>query len=308
MGRVRQVGPDLLLLDTGYGGARETVGVYLLPGDRPGIVETGPTITVGQVLAGIREAGIDPADLHVAAVTHIHLDHAGAAGTLARQIPNLQIYVHPIGAPHLVDPARLTASARRLYGAEFDRLLGDPEPIPAERVHLVADGDTLLVGSRRLRAIDTPGHARHHHAYVDDASGDMFSGDIAGVALPRSRYVRPPTPPPEFDVPAWKASLAKLRALRPRRLLLTHFGPQEWVTELFDQLESRIDRLVDRVRDALAAGLDPETITTQVKREAMQEIDAADGPGSSARYEVIMPVYQSVLGLIRYIEKSGIKR
>ncbi|HEY3248498.1 MAG TPA: MBL fold metallo-hydrolase [bacterium] len=299
-----EVGPDLLLLDTGYGGSPEAVGVYLLVGDRPGIIETGPATTAAQVLAGVHEAGLDPAELQVAAVTHIHLDHAGGAGTLAQQIPHLQVYVHPIGAPHLVDPTRLTASARRLYGAGLDRLLGEPVPIPAPRVHAVEDGETLLVGSRRLRAINTPGHARHHHAYVDEQAGDVFTGDVAGVALPRSRYVRPPTPPPEFDVPAWKASLARLRALKPKRLLLTHFGPQEWVMDLFDQLEMRIDRLVDRVRDALASGASPESITAEVKREAMQEIDAADGPGSSARYEVIMPVYQSVLGLIRYIGKT----
>jgi len=250
---------------------------------------------------------VDPRALRAAAVTHIHLDHAGAAGTLAQRLPHLQIYVHPIGAPHLVDPARLITSARRLYGEDLDRLLGEPVPIPGERVHAVADGDTLELGSRRLRAVDTPGHARHHHAFFDEQSGDLFTGDVAGVALPGSRYVRPPTPPPDFDVQSWKTSLTRMRALNPARLLLTHFGPQTWVAELLDQLAMRIDRLVDRVREAMAAGVDPAAITEQVKREAMQEIDAADGAGSSARYEVIMPVYQSVLGLIRYIEKSAIK-
>ncbi|MGH2348529.1 MAG: MBL fold metallo-hydrolase, partial [bacterium] len=139
----------------------------------------------------------------------------------------------------------------------------------------------------------------------DEQSGDLFTGDAAGVVLPNSRYVRPPTPPPDFDVRSWKASLTRMRALNPSRLLLTHFGPHAWIGELFDQLAGRIDRLVDRVRDALAAGADAAAITEQVKQEALQEIEAADGPGSSARYEVIMPVYQSVLGLIRYIEKSG---
>jgi glyoxylase-like metal-dependent hydrolase (beta-lactamase superfamily II) len=305
MERVRKLAPDLVLIDTGYTHTPEAVGVYLLLGDRPALIETGPATTVDAVLEGVRAAGVDPRQLQAAAVTHIHLDHAGAAGTLAQRLPQLQVYVHPIGAPHLVDPARLIVSARRLYGDDLDRLLGEPAPIPGERVHPVADGDTLLLGSRRLRAVDTPGHARHHHAFFDERSGDLFTGDVAGVALPNSRYVRPPTPPPDFDVPSWKASLTRLRALNPSRLLLTHFGPQAWVDELLDQLAMRIDRLVDRVRGALAAGADPAAITEQVKQEALQEIDAADGPGSSARYEVIMPVYQSVLGLIRYIEKSG---
>jgi glyoxylase-like metal-dependent hydrolase (beta-lactamase superfamily II) len=305
MERIRKLAPDLVLIDTGYTHTPEAVGVYLLLGDRPALIETGPATTVDAVLEGVRAAGVDPRQLQAAAVTHIHLDHAGGVGTLAQRLPQLQVYAHPIGAPHLVDPARLIVSARRLYGDDLDRLLGEPAPIPGERVHLVADGDTLLLGSRRLRAVDTPGHARHHHAFFDEQSGDLFTGDVAGVALPDSRYVRPPTPPPDFDVPSWKASLTRMRALNPSRLLLTHFGAHAWVGELLDQLAVRIDRMVDRVRGALAAGEDAAAITEQVRQEALQEIDAADGPGSSARYEVIMPVYQSVLGLIRYIEKSG---
>jgi glyoxylase-like metal-dependent hydrolase (beta-lactamase superfamily II) len=305
MERIRKLASDLVLIDTGYTHTPEAVGVYLLLGDRPALIETGPATTVDAVLEGVRAAGVDPRQLQAAAVTHIHLDHAGGGGTLAQRLPQLQVYAHPIGAPHLVDPARLIVSARRLYGDDLDRLLGEPAPIPGERVHPVADGDTLLLGSRRLRAVDTPGHARHHHAFFDEQSGDLFTGDVAGVALPDSRYVRPPTPPPDFDVPSWKASLTRMRALNPSRLLLTHFGAHAWVGELLDQLAVRIDRMVDRVRGALAAGEDAAAITEQVKQEALQEIDAADGPGSSARYEVIMPVYQSVLGLIRYIEKGG---
>ncbi|HLE77392.1 MAG TPA: MBL fold metallo-hydrolase [bacterium] len=305
MSRVASIGPDLVLIDTGYTHTPEAIAVYLLRGDPPALVETGPATTVDAVLAGVRDAGVDPQDLRAAAVTHIHLDHAGGAGALAERLPNLQIYVHPIGAPHLVDPARLTASARRLYGADLDRLLGEPLPIPGGRVHAVADGEILQMGARRLRAFDTPGHARHHHAFFDEQSGDLFTGDAAGVALPNSRYVRAPTPPPDFDVAAWKSSLTRMRGLRPSRLLLTHFGPQTWVPELLDQLSGRIDQLVEQVRAAIGNGLSPEAITARIKQDVRAEIDAADGAGSSARYEVIMPIYQSVLGAIRYIEKTG---
>lgn len=303
MGRITSLGPDLVLIDTGYTHTPEAIAVYLLRGDPPALIETGPATTVDAVLAGVREAGVDPRDLAAAAVTHIHLDHSGAAGTLAARLPQLQVYVHPIGAPHLVDPTRLTASARRLYGDDLDRLLGEPQPIPGERVHAVADGDILQLGSRRIRAVDTPGHARHHHAFFDERSGDLFAGDVAGVALPNSRYVRAPTPPPDFDVPAWKSSLTRLRTLRPVRLLLTHFGAHTWVAELLDQLSLRLDQLVEQVRSAVSRGLSPDAITTEVKQAVMAEIDAADGPGASVRYEVIMPIYQSVLGAIRYIDK-----
>lgn len=298
------IASDLVLIDTGYSHTPEAIAAYLLLGNRPALIETGPATTVDAVLTGVRDAGLDPKDLQAAAVTHIHLDHAGAAGELADRLPYLQIYVHPIGAPHLVDPSRLTASARRLYGNDLDRLLGEPRPIPAERVHAVSDGEVLQLGSRRLRVVETPGHARHHHAFFDEQSGDLFTGDAAGVALPNSRYVRAPTPPPDFDVPAWKSSLTRMLGLRPSRLLLTHFGPQTWVTELLDQLSARIDQMVEQVRAAITADLSPEAITARIKHDAMAEIEAADGTGSSARYEIIMPIYQSVLGAIRYIEKT----
>lgn len=298
-----RIADDLTLIDTGYNHTPEAVGVYLLLGDRPGLVETGPASAADTVMEGIRAAGLRPEDVAVIAVTHIHLDHAGGAGTLAQRLPNARVYVHPRGAPHLVEPARLLASAARLYGDDLPRLFGETVPVPASRLQILNDGDTLTVGSRMLAAVDTPGHARHHHAYWDAASGDLFTGDIAGVALPGSRYVRAPTPPPELDIPAWQQSLARIRALRPRRLLLTHFGPHDWLEDLLAQLEDRLHEGVESVRGYLAEGLDEPAITERIRRLALREIERRDGPGAGARYEVIMPVRQSVLGLIRYLEK-----
>jgi len=303
--RLTRAGDDLLLIDTGYRDTPEAVGVYLLLGERPALIETGPASTADAVIGGVRAAGLDPGEIQALAVTHVHLDHAGGAGTLARRMPNAQVYVHPRGAPHLADPARLLASAGRLYGDDLPRLFGTTLPVPEARLHALADGETVTLGSRRLTALDTPGHARHHHVYWDAASGDLFTGDIAGVALPGSRYVRAPTPPPELDVAAWRASLQRVRVLRPRRLLLTHFGPHTWVEALLAQLEERLLQGVEAVRQGMARGLTDAAITEHVRQAALREIEARDGPGAGARYETIMPVRQSVLGLIRYLEKTS---
>lgn len=302
---IARVTDDLILIDTGYDHTPQAVGVYLLLGERPGLVETGPASVAEAVIEGIRAAGVPPEDLQAIAVTHIHLDHAGGAGTLARRLPRAQVYVHPRGAQHLIDPSRLLASAVRLYGDDLPRLFGDTAAVPAPRLHVLNDGDTVRIGSRTLRAVDTPGHARHHHAYWDAGSGDLFTGDIAGVALPGSRYVRAPTPPPELDVPAWQRSLARIRALHPRRLLLTHFGPHAWVEDLLVQLEERLQEGVESVRGYLQEGLNEAAITERVRQAALRQIEDRDGPGAGRRYEVIMPVRLSVLGLIRYLEKSS---
>ncbi|MBM3469919.1 MAG: MBL fold metallo-hydrolase [Armatimonadetes bacterium] len=304
MTRIERLANDLMLIDTGYCRAPAAIGVYLLSGDRPALVETGPASTVDAVLEGVRTAGIEPRDLRAVAVTHIHLDHAGAAGTLLRRLPHLDVYVHPVGAPHLVDPSRLITSARRLYGDDLDTLLGEPEPIPGDRVHLLEDGTQIMLGSRRLRSLDTPGHARHHLALLDESSGDLFTGDAAGICLPGARYVLPPTPPPELDVPTWDATLGRLRALRPQRLLLTHFGPHAWCDELLAQVQQRLPAAVDLVRSALGAGMDEEAIVERL-RDAGASAAAEDGPDAAGRLEVVMPSRLNALGLIRYVRTAA---
>ncbi len=305
MARVERLADDLILIDTLYDNTPQAVAVFLLKGDRPALIETGPTSTVETLLDGIRAAGFDPRNLKAIAVTHIHLDHAGAAGTLVRRLPHLDVYVHPLGAPHLIDPSRLLQSAGRLYGDEMNRLFGEVIPVPPERVRILEDGAQVLLGSRRLVAIDTPGHARHHHVYHDEASGDLFTGDAAGVALPGSRFVRPPTPPPEIDVSAWDATLNRLRALQARRLLLTHFGAHTWGDDLLTQLQHRLHEGVRLVQAALEDGLDEEAIIERMRAAAAAEMSDLAGPGSPARFEVIMATRLSALGLIRYVRKLG---
>lgn len=301
MTRIERLADDLVLIDTHYVNTPEAVGCYLLLGERPALIETGPASTLDTLLAGVRAAGLDPKDLRAVAVTHIHLDHAGATGLLVRRYPHLDVYVHPIGAPHLVDPSKLIASAGRLYGDNLQRLFGEIVPVPADRVHALQDGHEVMLGSRRLAAYDTPGHARHHHVYHDRAEGDLFTGDAAGVALPGSRYVRPPTPPPEVDIPAWDQTIARMRALQPRRLLLTHFGAHDWADDLLVQLQRRIHACAAVVRQALAEGESDEAIVERVRAAAERDL-AADDQGTAARFETVMAIQQSALGMIRYVK------
>lgn len=304
MPAIEHLADDLILIDTGYCGTPAAIGAYLLLGERPALVETGPASTVEAVLEGVWAAGLDPSDLRAVAVTHIHLDHAGAAGALLRRLPHLDVYVHPVGAPHLVDPSRLITSARRLYGDDLDMLLGAPEPVPARQVHLLEDGAQVMLGSRRLRSLDTHGHAGHHLALLDESSGDLFTGDAAGICLPGSRYVLPPTPPPELDVPTWDATLARLRALRPRRLLLTHFGPHTWCDELLAQMQARLPAAVELVRSALDSGLGEEAIVERLRATGASAA-AADGPDAAGRMETVMPSRMNALGLIRYVKTAA---
>ena len=302
MPRIERLAGDLVLIDTEYIDTPEAIGVYLLLGERPALIETGPASTVETLLDGVRAAGLDPKDLRTIAVTHIHLDHAGAAGTLVRRFPHLDVYVHPLGAPHLIDPSRLLASAGRLYGSEMDRLFGQVLPVPADRVHILEDGARVLLGSRRLTALDTPGHARHHLAFHDETTGDLFTGDAAGVALPGTRYVRPPTPPPEIDIAAWDATIARLRRLRAQRLLLTHFGAHAWGDDLLVQLQERLHRFAEIVRAAVGAGESEDAIIERLRAVAGAEGERIMGPEQADRFEVIMAMRLSALGLVRYVK------
>jgi glyoxylase-like metal-dependent hydrolase (beta-lactamase superfamily II) len=303
MATVDRLADDLFIIDTQYRGQTRSIGAFLLLGERPALVETGAGTTVDNVLDGVRAVGLDPEALRAIAVTHIHLDHAGATGTLVRRYPHLEVYAHAIGAPHIIDPSKLVASARRLYGDALDTMLGEPEPVPAGRVHALGDGDEVVLGSRRLVAYDTPGHARHHLVFFDRASGDVFTGDAAGVALPGSRYVRPPTPPPELDVAVWDRTIDRLHALGARRLLLTHYGAHTWVNTLLTDLQDRLHAAVDLVTRALAEGATDDDVAARLRERVTADLRAADGDEAAARFEVIMSTPQSAVGLIRYVRK-----
>ncbi len=214
--------PPIQVIDTHMHGLPGITGTFLVTDEQTALVETGPKSTVEHVLAGLRRAAIETLDWII--VTHIHLDHAGAAGTLARYFPEARVAVHEVGVRHLVDPSKLWSSASRIYGDAMERMWGGIDPLPEERIVALADGDKIELGSTTLQAVDTPGHAGHHHAYLDVSSGVAFVGDALGVRLPDVGVMRPATPPPEFDLELAVASIGRLKELDPTEVYLTHYG------------------------------------------------------------------------------------
>ena len=273
-------------LDLRHLGHERVIGSYLLETeDGLALQDCGPTTCVPELKARLAERGLELGDVRHLLLSHIHLDHAGAAGVLVREHPGLQVHVSEIGAPHLVDPSRLERSARRLYGDDFDRLWGELAPIPSDNVHVVGD-ETL-----GLTSFPSQGHASHHVSYLD-REGTLYAGDAAGVRIRPSAFVLPPTPPPEVDLEAWERTMDELLRRGPKRLALIHFGVFEDVERHLAELRRRLGEWADRVR----AGASEE----QFEAEAAVDLDD-DRPA----YEQAMPFWQSYAGLKRYWEKNA---
>jgi len=227
-------------------------------------------------------------------LTHIHLDHAGATGALVRRWPDLEVYVHEIGAPHVADPTRLLASASRLYGAEnMGALWGEVVGVPQENIRTLSGGETLpLAGG--IRVLHTPGHASHHVVYLHEESGQVFTGDAAGVKIPPSSVTIAPTPPPEIDVEAWEDSLDRIAELRPTGLGMTHFGLVEDALEQLEAMRAALRELAEVARDA-----DVETTEAFVRQTAGRDGD----PAMAEAYEIAMPANHIAQGIVRYWRK-----
>jgi glyoxylase-like metal-dependent hydrolase (beta-lactamase superfamily II) len=303
---VKELEPDLFLIDHHFQGVPGVIGSYLLAGgDDLTLVEAGPASTTEALLRGIRAAGFDPERITRILLTHIHLDHAGASGTLVRRLPRATVYVHPIGAPHLIDPERLLSSASRIYGDQMESLWGEILPVPEERVVELKDEDEVRAGGRTLRALDTPGHAHHHLAYHDAEGGSVFTGDVAAVRLGGRPYVRPPTPPPELDLELWRRSVLRIRGLRPRRLLLTHFGAYDDPDWHLDDLLSRLFFWGGWVGARLEEGTERERVTEELQRIGDAEMaEIVSESGWEEPYELATNYRMTVDGFARYFRKK----
>ncbi len=303
---IQQLEPDLFLIDHELQGVPRTIASYLLTdGDDLTLIETGPATTMETLLGGVRAAGFDPERISRLIVTHIHLDHAGAVGALLQRLPRARLFVHRVGAPHMADPSRLLASATRIFGEDMERLWGKVLPVPEERMVILDDEAKIRVGNRILKALHTPGHAPHHLAYCDLRSGAMFTGDVAAVRLDHSHYLRPPTLPPEVDVELWRRSIARLRALRPRRLYLAHFGPVNDPEWHFDSVLARLFFLTGWVEARLAAEPDTKVIADEWFRREAEEVVAATGRDDLVEpYELVVGSRMNVEGLARYLQKK----
>jgi glyoxylase-like metal-dependent hydrolase (beta-lactamase superfamily II) len=271
-------------LDLLHLGRERVIGVYLVDTAAGlALFDCGPTTCVPALKERLRENGLELADVPHLLLSHIHLDHAGAAGVLVSEHPGLQVHVSAVGAPHLVDPSRLERSARRLYGDEFDHLWGELAPVPRQNIHETTD---RVLG---LECFPSPGHASHHVCYLDD-DGTLYAGDAAGVRVQPSGFVLPPTPPPEFDLDTWERTIGEIEARNPERLALIHFGVADDPPEHLAELRRRLRAWTARVGDGASE--------EEFAAAALAELGDDSGP-----YEQAMPFWQSYAGLRRYWDK-----
>ncbi|HWC14351.1 MAG TPA: MBL fold metallo-hydrolase [Actinomycetota bacterium] len=297
-----------VLIDTKMHGHDGLTAAHLIRGsEKTALIETGPKSYVENVFAGLEAAGVEQIDWIF--VTHIHLDHAGAAGTLAQRYPEARIGVHEIGAPHLVDPSKLWSSASRIYGDAMEQLWGGVDPLPVERIEVIEDGDVFGLGGITLTAVETPGHASHHHSFLSD-EGDLFAGDAIGVRLPDIGVIRPTSPPPEFDIETAVGSIERLRALEPTTLWPTHYGPHDQgarplgVSEFCDEAIDAIHTWADWVRDARRHSTDLDDVTERVRAAASAALEDTLSPAARAKMEQTSSYRMNTMGYMRYLAKT----
>ncbi|MCX7750762.1 MAG: MBL fold metallo-hydrolase [Candidatus Bipolaricaulota bacterium] len=284
-----EVYPGVWFLDTEQFGVPGQGGVYLLPGQPAALVEAGTSLAQGRILAALEELRIRREEVAWIFLTHIHLDHAGGAGGLLRELPGAKAVVHPRGTRHLVDPSRLVASVREAVRERFP-LYGEAIPIPEDRIHAAGDGEVFPAGGDQIRAVETPGHAPHHLCYFAEGEKLLFTGDAAGLYL--GGVLIPTTVPPSFDLELSLASLERMEALGPRLLLYTHFGPGD--PALLGAYKDLLRRWVARVEEGWRAGVDEGALVAQVLSEAEAEGLIPSGP---ARGDLAM----SVRGVLAYL-------
>ncbi len=303
--RVITIAERTTLLDLDYLGNPGHIATCLLEsGEGLALVDSGPTTTLDRLEQGIASFGATLEDVRVLLVTHIHLDHSGAAGVLAKRLPRLKVYVHAQGAKHLVSPEKLLRSATMIYGDEMDRLWGEVLPVPEDQLRVLTGGERLDLGERSVRVAYTPGHARHHVAYFDEGSGIAFTGDVLGEQPFGSTIAIPVTPPPDIDVEEMIASADRIMEWRPERLFVTHFGPVANPTAYASEHAERLLDWSNRVRDSLSQPGTDEARAAAVADQIMPEISAVLPP-ESASYIPRETLLGNWVGLARYWRKKA---
>lgn len=299
------LGDEVHLVDTRMGGYDSITAAYLIRSERPALVETGAARSAQQVVDSLAALGVGPDELATIVVTHIHLDHAGGVGDLARAFPAAEIVVHERGARHLVEPARLLASARTVFGDVLDTVFGDLLPTPVERVRALGDtGEVDLGGGRRLTSTWSPGHASHHVGLLDSLTGDLYVGDAAGVYVPEADLLRPATPPPDFDLRLALASLDAFRALQPTRLLFSHYGPVTEVEETLEGSKAELVRWVELARETRDAGLDLDHAVAAVRDRTAQRYAAVrEDPALAEKHELLAGDAFNLSGILRWLDE-----
>ncbi|HEX6305289.1 MAG TPA: MBL fold metallo-hydrolase [Anaerolineales bacterium] len=289
------------ILDLNFMGIPRTIASYLIPHQGGAVlVETGPGSTIAAMQSELDAHGYKPSDVTDVLLTHIHLDHAGAAGWFAQQ--GSRIYVHPVGAPHMIYPGKLLASAGRIYGDMMEELWGEFLPVPEDRLQVLKDNDVVEINELRFQAIDTPGHAEHHFVYLFEDI--CFTGDIGGVRLPETRHIRIPMPPPEFQLEKWRTSLNRVRKLDFSKIAPTHFGIFDDPDWHLSALEATLDEIDTWMAEVMPADPDVEELKSQITQWArLRSIqDSVDADLIDA-YETANPSWMSAYGIQRYWRK-----
>jgi glyoxylase-like metal-dependent hydrolase (beta-lactamase superfamily II) len=299
MSSTTEIAPGVVEIDTLLGGWERVTAGYLITGQAPVLIETGSQSSVPALLEALGDLGVDAGELAGVAVTHIHLDHAGGVGDVARAFPGATVYVHEKGARHLVDPSRLVGSAARVYGPLLDSLYGRLEPTPAERIHVLTDGEELPVGPQRvLTTVDSPGHAKHHLALHDSQSGILFAGDAVGVRLPDAGVLRPSTPPPDFDLDQALDSLGRFAQRRPAGLALAHYGLVPDPEAILVEAEETLRRWAAVAEQAWRDGHD---IAAALEAAFAQDLQGVE-EDRRKKLETLNGVHSNAAGFRRWLE------
>ncbi|MFN8571836.1 MAG: MBL fold metallo-hydrolase [Gemmatimonadaceae bacterium] len=271
----------------------------------PVLVDCGPASTLDTLRSGLAEHGLRVRDLHAVFLTHIHFDHAGAIGRLVEEQPELTVYVHARGAPHLSDPSKLIASATQIFGDRMDFLWGQMAPTPADRLHVLHGGEMISLGARRFEVLYTPGHAVHHVVYLERATDTAYVGDIGGIRAPLLPYPLPVTPPPDFNLELWLASLERIEAWGPQRLFSTHFGFSDDPTTHLELLRRGLHDWTATAQRLLS---EPGTDPTRAAAFAQYVIDSLAGKASAqaiATTAASSDYGASWYGIARYLRKKA---
>jgi glyoxylase-like metal-dependent hydrolase (beta-lactamase superfamily II) len=303
--RLQPLGGGISALDTMTAGITHVTAGYLIEAPRPTLVECGPALSIKAVIDALTGIGMDPGDLAYLVVSHIHLDHAGGAGDIANAFPSAQILVSEVGARHLVDPERLNASSRRVYGDLYDEVYGDCTPIEQRRVRGVADGDRLeLGGGRHLDLLYTPGHAKHHIAAVDSDTGGLFVGDSVGVKLPGMSAMRPAAPPPDFDLVLAERTLQRYRDLEPSAVYLAHYGPvSDPPIQALEEASARLSAWAETAEAAMAEHSELDHVVETLAARFSSDVHIPEDDEDGARRIELLAGYESnAMGLMRYFE------
>jgi glyoxylase-like metal-dependent hydrolase (beta-lactamase superfamily II) len=298
---------DIVAIDTEMGGMDQLVAAFVVPGERPAVIETGPATVASSLTKGLAALGYGPRDIAYFVLSHVHLDHGGGAGDIVEAFPNATVVVHPEGAPHLTNPSKLMASAYRVFGERLDSTFGPLKAVAAERVLAVDPGTMLDVGpGRRLEIIEATGHARHHMAVQDSESGVIFVGDAMGVFIPEAGVLRPATPPPDFDLDVALATLRRFRARDPKGLYLTHFGPAPADRDLLAEAEERLVRYGAIIKEAIKESTDLDFLAERLRERTRDDYASIQGNQKlMEKFEALNAWRSSAAGYLRYFQTKG---